>query len=310
MMYKNMILRHRSKIKVSRSDRIFYATINIIVLIAIGIVIIPTLNIIASSFSSPTAVSAGKVGILPQEFTLEGYKMILHNNKLVIGYGNTIFYTVFGTLINILMTTIAAYPLSRKDFMARGTIMKIFTFTMYFGGGMIANYLLYKNLGLINNRLVMLLPGAISVYNMIVMRTFFETNIPAELLESTKMDGCSDFRFLASFAIPLSKSIFAVMILYYAVGHWNAYFNAFLYLSDEKKYPISVLFQQLLGGIVTKGSQAAETATDAADKVNTDNYKDLIQYALIVVTSLPVCCAYPFVQRYFVKGMMTGAVKG
>ena len=287
-------------------DKIFICVINIFMIIAMIIVAVPVLNVIASSFSSPKAVAGGKVGIWPVGFTLKGYQLVLENGKLIIGYKNTIFYTVAGTALNIFMTTIAAYPLSRRDFKAGGVLMKIYTFTMYFGGGIIPSYLLMRSLGLINTRWAMILPGAISVYNMIVMRTYFQTNIPTELLESTKIDGCSDFRFLVQFAVPLSKAIMAVMVLFYAIGHWNDFFNAYLYISDEKKYPLSIFFQMLLGGVITKGMDTAQEGMFA----DRQDYNQLLKYSLIMLTCVPVWCVYPFIQKYFVQGVMIGSVKG
>ncbi len=287
-------------------DKIFICVINIFMIIAMIIVAVPVLNVIASSFSSPKAVAGGKVGIWPVGFTLKGYQLVLENGKLIIGYKNTIFYTVAGTALNIFMTTIAAYPLSRRDFKAGGVLMKIYTFTMYFGGGIIPSYLLMRSLGLINTRWAMILPGAISVYNMIVMRTYFQTNIPTELLESTKIDGCSDFRFLVQFAVPLSKAIMAVMVLFYAIGHWNDFFNAYLYISDEKKYPLSIFFQMLLGGVITKGMDTAQEGMFA----DRQDYNQLLKYSLIMLTCVPVWCVYPFIQKYFVQGVMIGSLKG
>ena len=287
-------------------DKIFICVINIFMIIAMIIVAVPVLNVIASSFSSPKAVAGGKVGIWPVGFTLKGYQLVLENGKLIIGYKNTIFYTVAGTALNIFMTTIAAYPLSRRDFKAGGVLMKIYTFTMYFGGGIIPSYLLMRSLGLINTRWAMILPGAISVYNMIVMRTYFQTNIPTELLESTKIDGCSDFRFLVQFAVPLSKAIMAVMVLFYAIGHWNDFFNAYLYISDEKKYPLSIFFQMLLGGVITKGMDTAQEGLFA----DRQDYNQLLKYSLIMLTCVPVWCVYPFIQKYFVQGVMIGSLKG
>ena len=287
-------------------DKIFICVINIFMIIAMIIVAVPVLNVIASSFSSPKAVAGGKVGIWPVGFTLKGYQLVLENGKLIIGYKNTIFYTVAGTALNIFMTTIAAYPLSRRDFKAGGVLMKIYTFTMYFGGGIIPSYLLMRSLGLINTRWAMILPGAISVYNMIVMRTYFQTNIPTELLESTKIDGCSDFRFLVQLAVPLSKAIMAVMVLFYAIGHWNDFFNAYLYISDEKKYPLSIFFQMLLGGVITKGMDTAQEGMFA----DRQDYNQLLKYSLIMLTCVPVWCVYPFIQKYFVQGVMIGSLKG
>ena len=217
----------KNALRMTGGDRVFVGSIYFILCVLGIIFLAPMLNVIASSFSSPSAVNMGKVTVFPIDFTLRGYSMVLANKKLVIGYSNTIFYTVFGTVINIVLTILAAYPLSRKDFEARGIMMKIYTFTMYFSGGIIPTYLLYKNMGLIDTRTVMLISGALSIYNLIVMRTFFQTNIPEEIIEATKIDGCSDFRFLVQFVVPLSKAIVAVMVLFYAIGHWNTYFDVF-----------------------------------------------------------------------------------
>ena len=295
----------KNALRMTGGDRVFVGSIYFILCVLGIIFLAPMLNVIASSFSSPSAVNMGKVTVFPIDFTLRGYSMVLANKKLVIGYSNTIFYTVFGTVINIVLTILAAYPLSRKDFEARGIMMKIYTFTMYFSGGIIPTYLLYKNMGLIDTRTVMLISSALSIYNLIVMRTFFQTNIPEEIIEATKIDGCSDFRFLVQFVVPLSKAIVAVMVLFYAIGHWNTYFDAYLYLSDEKKYPLSLFFQMLLGGLVTKGQTVDNEALSESQQ-----YKEVIQYALIMVTCVPVWCCCPFLQKYFVQGIMIGSVKG
>lgn len=292
--------------KPTMGDRVFVSSVYIILVILGLIFLIPMLNVTVSSFSSPKAVGAGKVSIFPIGFNVEAYKMVFANNKIVIGFTNTIIYTFFGTLLNIVITVLAAYPMSREDFAAKNIIMKIFTFTMYFSGGIIPTYLLYKNIGFINSRLVMIVPGALSVYNMIVMRTFLQTNLPNEILEAAQIDGCSDFKFLSRFVVPLSMPIIAVIIMFYAIGHWNSYFDAYVYLSDESKYPLSIFIQTILGGLVTKG----ETVKNYEAAAQQEQYKDIVQYALIIVTCLPVWICCPFMQKYFVQGVMVGSVKG
>lgn len=291
-------------ISVCKSDKIFYAVVNVIMVIILLIVVVPMLNVIASSFSSGKAVASGRVGIWPVDFSLEGYQEVFKNDKVLLGYGNTIFYTFFGTLVNVIMTVLCAYPLSRSDLPGRNFFMFLFTFTMLFSGGMIPTYILMKNLNLTDNRLVLIIPGAISVYNMIITRTNFQA-LPKELLEAAKIDGCSDFRFFATMALPLSKAIIAVITLYYAVAHWNSYFNAFLYLSSETKQPLQIFLRQIL-----LANQSNPETTDPELVAKLANMADLLKYSLIIVASLPVWCVYPFVQKYFVQGVMIGSIKG
>lgn len=303
-----MAIKNRKKNKFTTlawNDKLFVGSVYFILVIMGLIFLIPMLNIISSSFSSPSAVGAGKVTIFPIGFNFEAYKMVFANKKLLLGFGNTMMYTVLGTLLNIVITILAAYPMSREDFASKNIIMKFFTFTMFFGGGIIPTYLLYKSMGLINSRLVMIIPGALSVYNMIVMRTYMQTNIPKAVFEAAQIDGCDDFGFLTKFVIPLSKPIIAVIIMFYAIGHWNSYFDAYVYLSSEDKYPLSIFIQTILGGLVTKG----ETAKNFEAAAQQEQYKDIVRYALILVTCLPVWICCPFMQKYFVQGVMIGSVK-
>ncbi len=304
-----MTIKNRKKghdFALTGGDKLFVGLVYVILVIMTLIFLVPMLNVIASSFSSPSAVGGGKVTIYPIGFNVEAYKMVFANNKIVLGFTNTIIYTFFGTLLNIVITTLAAYPMSREDFAAKNIIMKFFTFTMYFSGGIIPTYLLYKSIGLVNSRLVMIIPGALSVSNMIVMRTYLQTNLPNEIFEAAKIDGCNDFRFLTQFVVPLSKPIIAVVTMFYALAHWNSYFDAYVYLSDEKKYPLSIFIQTILGGLVTQG----ETAKNYEAAAQQEQYKDIVQYALIIVTCLPVWICCPFMQKYFVHGVMVGSVKG
>lgn len=289
-----------------KGDRVFYAIIYIVLTLFAIIELYPMIFVVSSSFSSSEAVLAGRVTLLPVEFSLEGYRSVFSNRNIWIGYGNTIFYTVVGTLVNVFMTMVCAYPLARKDMPYQDGVMMLFTFTMFFGGGMIPSYMLMKELNLINHRLVMIIPGMISVYNMIIARTFIRNSIPDELLEAAQIDGCSDARYFFQIILPLSKACMAVLALYYAVGHWNAYFNAFMYLNDRKLYPLSVFLREIL--IANKLSESLSLDAELMERLM--GLADVLKYALIVVSTAPILCAYPFVQKYFVQGVMIGAVKG
>lgn len=272
------------------------------------IVIYPLIYILSSSFSSTSAVITGKVWLFPVEPSLIGYKAVFTNGYILSGYANTIFYTFFGTIVNLAVTILAAYPLSRKDFRYRNPIMFIFAFTMFFSGGLIPTYLLINRLGMINTRWVMIIPPALNVWNMIIMRTYFQANISDELLEAAKMDGCSDFRFLLRVALPLSGAIIAVMTLFYAVFHWNAFFSAFIYLSEKRLYPLQLILREIL---VLSQIDVTEMASESIDELMyRQGLADLLKYSLIIVASVPVLMLYPFIQRYFVKGVMIGAIKG
>ena len=270
------------------------------------IVAYPLIYIISASFSSPSSVASGRVVLWPVDFGLEGYKAVFRNKDIVGGYLNTFFYTFAGTALNIIMTMIGAYPLSRKDLKGRNFFMLLFTFTMIFSGGMIPGYILMQQLHLINTPWVMIVPGAISVYNLIITRTFIQSTIPSDLLDASQIDGCSDTRYFFSIVLPLSKAILATITLFYAVGHWNAYFNAFLYLNNRKLFPLQIILREILIANTIDASQVVDPELEQAKQ----GMADLLKYSLIVVSSLPVMIMYPFVQKYFVKGVMIGAIKG
>lgn len=297
--------RERSKIKQSKSDRIFTIVNDLLLLVGFIIVLYPLLYILSSSFSAPKAVATGKVILWPVDFSLRGFEAVFEHKAIVTGFLNTIFYTVVGTAVNIVMTVIAAYPLSRKSMPGRRVILFLFTFTMIFNGGLIPSYLLNSDLGLINTRAVMIIPLAISVYNVIICRTFFESTIPDELLEASQIDGCSHFRFLLQMVIPLSKSIIAVLVLYYALGHWNSYFQAFIYITDRSKFPLQIILRDILV-LNSVNDIIADPQLYAARQ----GMAELLKYSLIVVSSAPFMIAYPFVAKHFVKGVMIGSVKG
>jgi len=266
----------------------------------------PLLIVVSTSFSSAAAVTSGRVWLLPVEFSLEGYKAVFRTNDVLIGYRNSLFYMVAGTIVNIFMTLLAAYPLSRDDLVGQGFFMKLFTFTMIFGGGMIPNYLLLKDLGMLNTVWAMIIPGAISTYNMIITRTFIKTNIPKEMLEAAKIDGCSDIQYLIKMVIPLSGSVIAVITLYYAIEHWNAYFSAFMYLTKKNLYPLQIFLKNIL----ISNQVQSDLLTDDAQVLATQGIAEVLKYSLIVVAVIPVMIMYPFIQKHFVKGVMIGAVKG
>lgn len=260
---------------------------------------------VASSFSSAFAVNSGQVFLWPVDVTLDGYKAVFQYPGIWRAYGNTFLYTIVGTAINLVMTMIAAYPLARRNLPGKGIVVALFMFTMLFSGGMIPGYLLIRDLHILDTIWALVLPGAISVYNMIIARTFIQ-NIPTDLEEAAKIDGCSDARYFVSIVIPLSKAVISVLALYYAVGHWNSYMDALLYMLDTKKYPL----QLLIRGILLKNATAQMDNMTEEMYQQMKNMADLLKYALIIVSSLPVLIIYPFAKKYFMKGVMIGAVKG
>jgi putative aldouronate transport system permease protein len=269
-------------------------------------VIYPLVFVISASFSDALLVMQGKVWLWPRGFNLDAYKRVFQNSDILMGYRNVIFYTVLGTAINVVLTIAGAYPMSRKDFVGRNALMLFITFTMFFNGGLIPTYMVIKGLGLVNTFWALLLPGAISVWNLIIMRTFFQNTIPVELQESAVIDGASNFRILFSLVLPLSIPVIAVIVLYYAVGHWNAYFSALIYLSDRSQYPLQLFLREIL--VMNQMQDMMEGASETA--AQQQMLAESLKYAVIIVSSIPVLLLYPLLQRYFVKGVMIGAIKG
>ena len=294
------------RIRDTAGDRALYIAVGASFLLFVLLVLYPIVFVISASFSSGSALNAGRVVLWPVEPGLQGYKAVFSHRMVLLGYRNTIFYTVAGTAINVAITLLAAYPLSRPDFRARRPLMTLCTITMFFGGGLVPNYLLMVQLKIINTAWSLLLPGALSVYNMILVRTFMMSSIPRELLEASQIDGCSDARYFWSVVLPLSKAIVAVITLYYAVGHWNAYFNAMLYLSDRDMYPLQLVLREIL---ISSRMDLSEI-TDPELLATMVGLENLLKYSLIVVSSLPIIALYPFVQKYFIKGVMIGSLKG
>ena len=296
----------RVKYKMTGCDLVFYGVSALVIGILTLTVLYIIVYILSASFSSPAALAAGKVVLWPVDFSVDGYKAVFNYSKVWIGYRNTIFYVIVGTAINVSMTLLCAYPMAQKDLYGGKAIMAYFTFTMIFNGGMIPTYILVKNLGIMNTVWSLLIPGAMTVYNMIIARTFIRTNIPGELRDAARIDGCDDFHFFFEVVLPLSKAIIAVLTLWYAVGHWNSYMDAFLYLRDNKLYPLQIFLKDVL----VSGEFSAEDMMDPETAIALQNMKLLLKYSLIVVSVVPLVFFYPFVQKYFVKGVTIGSVKG
>lgn len=299
-------------IKESKSDKLFLILNYVYLIIALIVVLYPLIYIISASISSPKYVSSGEMWLLPKGITFDGYKLVFDNPKIWIGYRNTIFYTLIGTLLNLAVTLPAAYALSRSDFIGRGLIMGMFLVTMFFSGGLIPTYLMVKNLGLINSVGALILPVSASVWNIIVARTFFHSTIPRELQEAAHVDGCTNMRLFIRIVLPLSSPIIAVMALFYGVSHWNSYFPALIYLNDEMKYPLQMVLRQILvlQEMSAETTGAAISGDIAQAMANKAEIASLVKYAVIIVSTLPVVAVYPFLQRYFVQGVMIGSVKG
>ena len=292
-------------IKDSGVDRIFTITNYLVLTIILVIVLLPLIFIVSSSFSSPQAVMAGRVRLLPVDFSLEGYRVVFEHSKVWAGFGNSIFYTVVGTLFNVFLTIIAAYPLSRQDLVGRKVFIFLFLFTMLFSGGLIPSYLVVQKLGLLNTRAAMILPTGIGVWNLLIAITFIRTTIPRELLEAAQMDGCSDIRFLISIVMPLARPLIAILALFYAVNHWNTYFNALIYLKDQALFPLQIVLREIL----ILNSVDASMLMDIDDLIAREGMRELLKYSLIMVATVPVLIIYPFVQKHFIRGMMIGSIK-
>lgn len=294
----------KTTIRDSVGDKLFLISIYVILSLLLVVVLYPLIYIFSSSFSSPSAVTSGRVWLWPVEFSFKGYATLIENPKIVTGYANSLFYTAAGTIISVALTIMIAYPLSRKTLFGRNMLMMLITFTLLFSGGLIPTYLVVKQMGLIDTRWALLIPNAIWVWQVIIARTFFQSSIPDELIDSSEIDGCSDIRFMWSVVIPLSKPIIAVLFLMYAVGQWNSYFDALIYLKTANLFPLQLILRSII--ILNNSSNA----TDALKQVERQQLAELLKYSLIVVATLPVLIIYPFVQRYFVQGMLVGSVKG
>jgi putative aldouronate transport system permease protein len=300
-----------SVIKESPGDRVFNLLNLLVLTIVLVIVLFPLIHIVAASVSDPDYVSTGKVLLFPRGFNIEGYKKVFQYKDIMIGYRNTIFYTIVGTLVNLAVTLPAAYALSKKRLMGRNGLMFFMAFTMYFSGGMIPTYILIRDLNLLNTYAVLVVSGAVNTTNLIICRTFFTSSIPSELEEAAMIDGCSTTRTFLTIVLPLSKALLGVMVLYYGIGHWNSYFNALIYLTDRSKVPLQLVLREILIE-QEMASQMLESGAAVSDDLRKMQMKlaSLIKYSAIVVSSLPVLIVYPFLQKYFEKGVMLGSLKG
>ncbi len=296
----------KRKKKLAWDDRVYYIVIGVVLAALTLSVFYPLIFIVSASLSTPSAVSTGKVVLLPVGFSTAGYERVLKYDRVYIGFRNTLIYTLVGTAINIAMTLICAYPLSKRDLPFKGPLMFLFSFTMLFSGGMIPSYLLMRDLHLLNTVWAMLIPGAMAMYQMIVTRTYIQSSIPGEIMESAMLDGCDDFRYFIRFVLPLSVPVIAVIGMQYAVGHWNAYFSAFIYLTNRNLFPLQVFLREVL----VQSQIDPEEFIDDETAIAIQGMADLLKYALIVVSTAPILLIYPLVQRYFVKGIMVGSLKG
>lgn len=304
-MVRQNTFKRRTQIRETVGDRVFLVGVYLFLTLIFVLVFYPLIYVFSSSLSSPLAVSSGRVWLWPVDFSLRGYQVTLDSPQIVTGYANSLYYTFFGTLISVVLTVLLAYPLSRRTLVGRNGIMLFVTFTMIFSGGLIPTYLVVKELGMLNTRWALLIPQAVAAWQVIIARTFFQVNIPDELAEAAALDGCSDLRFLWSVVLPLSKPILAVLVLMYAVGQWNAYFDALLYLKSADLQPLQLVLRSIL--ILNTSTSGTMDAVTMAER---QQMADLLKYALIVVGSLPVLIIYPFAQRYFVRGMLIGSIKG
>ena len=301
-----------SHVKENFQDQIFLIVVYAFIFLMFIAVLYPILFVFSASFSDPFLVSTGKVILLPRGFTFSGYEQLSKYTEIWLGYANSIFYTTIGTVLNLIVTLSAGYALSRRDLPGKNVIMGVFVFTMYFSGGLIPGYLNVRSFGLLNTRTVMLIGGLMSVYNMIVCRTFFRNTIPWELHEASVIDGASDFTIFLRIIIPLSKPVIAVMALYYGVGHWNSYFSAMIYLRDRVKFPLQLFLREIL----MQSRILADVMVDASNPeafqamMAMQNTANLLKYCVIIVSSLPMLMLYPVLQKYFEKGILIGSIKG
>jgi putative aldouronate transport system permease protein len=299
-----------SKLLKNRSfDDLVFDIINFAVLLfSFIIVLYPLYFIVIASISSPDKIYAGEVWLWPKGVTFEGYQRIFRDPMIWIGYRNSIVYSVLGTAVSTTLILTAGYALSRKDLVGRNIFMAFFAFTMFFGGGLIPTYLVVRDLKLLNTIWAVVLPGAVGVWNLIIARTFFQITIPNELREAAALDGANDIYFFLKIVLPLSTPLIAVMVLTHVVGNWNAFFDALIYITDEKLYPLQLVLRNILtqSEITAQANMLSDIESYAAQQ----RVAEMIKFGMIVVASVPMLILYPFLQRYFVKGMMIGAIKG
>lgn len=298
----------KNKIKKPFSDQAFNTVLMIIATIVLILVLYPMIYVLSSSFSSGFAITAGKVYLWPVDFSLLGYKKVFADPVIWKGYANTIYYVLAGTVASLLMTICGAYPLSRKNYQAKPLIEKLLTITMLISGGLIPTFIVVSNLGLVDTQFYMIISGIVGISWIIIMRTFFQNNVPYELLESAKMDGITDIGYLIKITLPLSKAVISVICLYAVVGKWNSYMTPMIYLTTPDYYPLQIILKGLLLEAEALGQGGA--AADSAEVAQAQAYADTIRYSLIVVSIVPMLILYPFIQKFFEKGVTMGSVKG
>ena len=292
------------------SDKVFDAVLFVLLTAVFLIVTYPLYFIIISSVSDPIAVSRGKVLFAPIGFTLDGYAAVFRESTVLTGYLNSLLYTAVGVSINLICTVPTGYALSRKDFFARKPVTYFYIFTMFVSGGLYPTYMVVRDTGLLNSMWALVIPGAIWVYNLIVCRTFFVTNIPDELLDAARIDGCGNTHFFARIVLPLSASVIAIMVLYYGVGHWNSYFGALIYINDRGKWPLQMELRTILLQNAMNASRSVMSEQELQEKARLQAIAELMKYSLIVVACVPMMVLYPFIQKHFIRGVMIGSVKG
>ena len=297
----------RKKMKMGTGDRIFYVVTRVLLAVFLVIVLYPIYFVVIASFSDSAYVNSGEFLFYPKGFTLLGYSQIFKTTRIWISYMNTLIYVVFGTMLGLAASVLAGYSLSQKKLLGRNVIMGLLVFTMYFGGGLIPTYLVIKGIHLTNTRLLLVIMGSISVYNIILIRSFFAGTLPQELQDAAFIDGCGNGQYFFLIALPLSKAILSVIGLYIAVAHWNSYFNALIYVTDRAKQPLQLYLREVLL-MAQSTSDLMESDPQAAALLN--RMVEVIKYGIIVVSTVPIICVYPFLQKYFVKGVMIGSVKG
>jgi putative aldouronate transport system permease protein len=306
----SMIMKRNSSLQISRIDLLFDVINYFLMSMVLVIILYPLVYVVSASFSDPFSVASGKMWLLPHGFTLDGYKRLLNYSEIWVGYGNTIFYTFLGTMLNLAVTLPCAYAISRKDFIGRKIITIMFMITMFFGGGLIPTYILMQSLGIYNNRAVLLISGLTSAYNTFIARTFFQTTVPDELVDSSRIDGCSNWRLFIKIVLPLSKPIIAVLGMYFAVAHWNSYFTAMIYLQDRSLFPLQLILREILVQSKVAAEMAMYDTSIALTLAEQAKTAELLKYTSIIVATIPMLVFYICLQRYFVQGIMLGSVKG
>jgi multiple sugar transport system permease protein/putative aldouronate transport system permease protein len=299
---------NRNKIRLSAPDKIYLGFVYAFLGIFTLAVLYPLLYVLACSFSSPVALISGKVFLWPVDFSVLGYRTVFNNQAVWTGYRNTTVYTVTGTVMNVFFIMCAAYPLSRPEFKARAPLTWFYAVTMFIGGGLIPSYLVVRTLGLLDTMWALILPGLAGAWGIIICRTFLQNSIPNELFEAAAIDGCSYFQYFFRVVLPLSKAVMAVLALNYATGMWNSYFSALVYITSQNKFPLQLILRNIL--VANQINLADMSSVNIRDMMENQYLGELLKYALIVVASVPLLVFYPFIQKYFIKGVMVGSVKG